>query len=70
MAVEDDQRRELVAAGFSARHAQSISRLPAPGMTTIEIDPRKMDVAAEVQRALEVLRQVGVRARPRVRPLD
>jgi hypothetical protein len=70
MAIDNDQIRELVAAGFSARHTQSIPRLPAPGMTTIEIDPRKMDVAAEVQRALEVLRQVGMRARPRVRPLE
>jgi hypothetical protein len=42
------------------------------GMTTIEIEPRRRDadVAGEVQRALEVLRQVGIRARRRVRPLE
>ncbi len=41
-------------------------------MPTIEIDPRRrdMDVAAEVQRALEVLQQAGIRARPRVRSLE
>jgi hypothetical protein len=32
-------------------------------MTTIEIEPRRrhMDVAAEVQRALEVLQHAGIR---------
>jgi hypothetical protein len=29
-----------------------------------------MDVAAEVQRALEVLQHAGIRARPRVRSLE
>ena len=72
MSAENDQKHEFVAAGLTARHAQSIPRLPAPGMTTIEIDPRRreMDVAAEVQRALEVLQQAGMRARPRVKSLE
>jgi hypothetical protein len=41
-------------------------------MTTIEIEPHRRDaeVVAEVQRALEVLRQGGIRARPRVRSLE
>jgi hypothetical protein len=71
MSAENDHKREFVAAGFTARRAQSISRSAAPGMTTIEIDPRRrdMDVAAEVRMALEVLQQAGMRARPRVRPL-
>jgi hypothetical protein len=72
MPAENDQRCEFVAAGLTARRAQSIFRLAAPGMTAIEIDPRRrdMDVAAEVQRALEVLQQAGMRARPRVRSLE
>jgi|SRR5579862_1014618 len=70
MAIENDQMREVMGTGFSARHTQSISPSPAPGMTTIEIYPREKDIAAEIQRALEVLRQIGVRARPRMRPLE
>jgi hypothetical protein len=72
MPAENDQSREFVGAGLTARRAQSISRLRAPGMTTIEIESRRrdMDVAAEVQRALEVLQQASIWARPRVRPLE
>ena len=42
------------------------------GMTTIEIELRRRDadVAAEVQRALEVLRRARIRARRRVRSLE
>ena len=42
------------------------------GMTTIEIElkRRDADVAAEVQRALEVLRRARIRARRRVRSLE
>jgi hypothetical protein len=40
------------------------------GLTTVEIDPQRSDVAAEVQRALEVLRRADIRARPRVRSLE
>jgi hypothetical protein len=56
---------------LAAQLTQANFRLPA-GMTTIEIDPRRrdMDVAAEVQRVLEVLQQAGIRARPRVRSLE
>jgi hypothetical protein len=58
--------------GLSERSAQSKLRLAPAGMTTIEIAPRRryMDVAAEVQRALEVLQHAGIRARPRVRSLE
>ena len=59
------------ASDLTAQLTQANFRLPA-GMTTIEIDSRRrdMDVAAEVQRALEVLQQAGIRARPRVRSLE
>ena len=41
-------------------------------MTTIEIGPKRRDadVAAEVQRALEVLRRARIKARRRVRSLE
>jgi hypothetical protein len=69
--AENDHKREFVAAGLTARHAQSIPRLPAPGMTTIEVDPavRGADVTSQAQTALKVLHQAGVRARRRVRSL-
>ena len=77
----NEDKRELVAETHghfetwpdsTARLTQAKLRLPLAGMTTIEIDPRRrdMDIAAEVQRALEVLQHVGIRARPRVRSLE
>ena len=59
------------APGLTAQLIQADFRLPA-GMTTVEIEPRRrdMDVAAEVQRALEVLQHAGIRARARVRSLE
>lgn len=57
---------------LSERLARAKLLLALAGMTTIEIAPRRryMDVAAEVERALEVLQHAGIRARPRVRSLE
>jgi hypothetical protein len=71
MPTDDNRKREFVAAGPTARHTQTIPRLLAPGMTTIEVDQtvRGADVMSQAQSALKVLHQAGVRARRRVRSL-
>jgi hypothetical protein len=71
MATEDNRKGEFVAAGYGARHTQTNTRLPAPGMTTIEVDAmaRGTDVISQTQSALKVLYQGGIKARRRARSL-
>jgi hypothetical protein len=71
MPTEDNRKCEAVAAVLTARRTPTIPGLPAPGMTTIEVDPtvRGADVISQAQGALKVLHQAGVSARRRVRSL-